>query len=154
MNPPALVWWRENPKQSSCPEQGASTRIRSPGNSGQCTCWHDPCVLLKGSDCGIKRRNFMSSMQRSICLAFLLRVPPTQTKGPLKTSRNFSVLLVYLVYLKLILWSWAWSREIHAIFRNDSCRQVRCTCWSVSEENRAWAALRLSYIPRVLPTSP
>lgn len=54
-----------------------------------------PRVPLKGSGYGIKRRNCVFSTRRSICLAFFLCIPLIPSKGALKTSKNFYVLLVY-----------------------------------------------------------
>lgn len=52
-------------------------------------------LIMMAGPTEVKRRHLKYSMQRSIFLAFLLCIALIRSKGALKTSKNFHVLLVY-----------------------------------------------------------
>ena len=91
---PALIWWREKPKAKLMSREAGIQVDLEPRQRLTAQCWCDPCVPLKDLVGGIRRR-VSSFTWGSSSLAFFLYIPLIQSKGALKTSKNFHVLLVY-----------------------------------------------------------
>ena len=98
VNTPALIWWREKPKAMLMSRETGIQVDLEPRQRLTAHCWCDPCVALKDLVGSIRRR-VSSFTWGSSSLAFCLYIPLIRSKGALKTSKNFHVLLVYHKHL-------------------------------------------------------